>query len=183
MFALRKDVKFHNGKEMTPADVVASLERYRKVGASATLLGAIDSIAASGPNEVTVKLKSVQSTFLGQPVEPARADRDHAGREKRQSEAARRAPSAPGPFKFVEYKPDSHVKIEKFADYKPNPAYKERDGFAGSEGRLSSTRVTFRFMPEAGARNAALESGAGASQRNDRRPDRETPEGNAKRFR
>src|SRR5262245_48182872 len=43
VFALRKDVKFHNGKAMTSEDVAASLERYRKGGASATLLAAIDS--------------------------------------------------------------------------------------------------------------------------------------------
>ena len=46
-FTLRQGVKFHNGKPMTPADVVASLERYRKAGASASLIGAIDSVAAT----------------------------------------------------------------------------------------------------------------------------------------
>ena len=49
VFKLRTGVKFHNGKEMGPADVVASLERYRKGGASASLIGAIDSVSASGP--------------------------------------------------------------------------------------------------------------------------------------
>jgi peptide/nickel transport system substrate-binding protein len=54
VFAIRKGVKFHNGKELDAEDVVASLERYRKLGASATLLGAIDQVKASGPHEVTV---------------------------------------------------------------------------------------------------------------------------------
>ena len=57
-------MKFHNGKELDADDVVASLERYRKVGASAALLAAIDTVKASGPHEVTVTLKTVQSTFL-----------------------------------------------------------------------------------------------------------------------
>ena len=38
VFPIRKGVKFHNGKELDAKDVVASLERYRKVGASAPLL-------------------------------------------------------------------------------------------------------------------------------------------------
>src|SRR4030095_14170187 len=56
VFTLRRGVKFHNGKEMSAADVVASLERYRKVGASASLIGAIDTIAATSANQVTIKL-------------------------------------------------------------------------------------------------------------------------------
>jgi peptide/nickel transport system substrate-binding protein len=64
VFPIRKGVKFHNGKELNAEDVVASLERYRKLGASATLLGAIDQVKATGPHEVTVTLKEIQSTFL-----------------------------------------------------------------------------------------------------------------------
>ncbi|MBN9060911.1 MAG: ABC transporter substrate-binding protein [Rhizobiales bacterium 65-9] len=157
VFALRKDVKFHNGKMMGSADVAASLERFRKGGASAALLAAIDSITASGPNEVTVKLKSVQSTFLGNLSSP-RSPIAIIPAEEAAKPIGQASPIGTGPFKFVEYKPDSHVKIEKFADYKPNPAYKERDGFAGAK-IVYLNSVTFRFIPEAGARNAALESG------------------------
>lgn len=157
VFSLRKDVKFHNGKAMGAEDVAASLERFRKGGASANLLAAIDSISASGPNEVTVKLKSVQSTFLGNLSSP-RSPIAIMPAEEAAKPMGQAAPIGTGPFKFVEYKPDSHVKIEKFADYKPNPAYKERDGFAGAKIAYLNS-VTFRFIPEAGARNAALESG------------------------
>src|SRR5436853_2055163 len=55
VFPLRRDVKFHNGKIMDAADVVASIERYRRVGASAILLSAIDTVTASGPQEVTIR--------------------------------------------------------------------------------------------------------------------------------
>ena len=157
VFTLRKGVKFHNGKEMGPADVVASLERYRKAGASASLIAAIDSVAATGPNQVTIKLKSVQSTFLGNLSSP-RAPIAIMPVEEAAKEMGKASPIGTGPYKFVEYKPDSHVKVARFDDYKPNPAYKERDGFAGAKIAYLDT-VTFRFMPEAGARDAALETG------------------------
>ena len=94
VFTLRRGVKFHNGREMASADVVASLERYRKVGASASLIGAIDTIAATGPNQVTIKLKSVQSTFLSNLSSP-RAPIAIMPVEEAARKAARHPPSAP----------------------------------------------------------------------------------------
>ncbi|MBL8588411.1 MAG: ABC transporter substrate-binding protein [Methylobacteriaceae bacterium] len=157
VFTLRQGVKFHNGKALTSEDVVASLERFRKVGASATLLAAVDTIAADGPGKVVVKLKSVQSTFLGNLSSP-RSPIAIMPAEEAAKPGGQARPIGTGPFKFVDYKPDSHVKLEKFADYVPNPAYKERDGFAGAK-IVHVNSVTFRFVPEAGARTAALESG------------------------
>ena len=157
VFTLRQGVKFHNGKTMGPADVVASLERYRKAGASASLIGAIDSVAATGANQVTVKLKTVQSTFLGNLSSP-RAPIAIMPAEEAAKEMGKADSIGTGPYKFVEYKPDSHVKVARFDDYRPNPAYRERDGFAGNKVAYIDT-VTFRFMPEAGARDAALEAG------------------------
>src|SRR5262245_18023917 len=63
-FPIRKGVKFHNGKELDAKDVAASIDRYRKVGASPALVSAIDKVEASGPGEVTIKLKQPESTFL-----------------------------------------------------------------------------------------------------------------------
>ncbi len=157
VFTLRRGVKFHNGKDMGSADVVASLERYRKAGASASLMGAIDSVAATGANQVTVKLKTVQSTFLGNLSSP-RAPIAVMPAEEAAKEMGKASPIGTGPFRFVEYKPDSHVKIARFDDYKPNPAYTARDGFAGAKIAYLDS-VTFRFMPESGARDAALATG------------------------
>jgi peptide/nickel transport system substrate-binding protein len=157
-FKLRQGVKFHNGKEMTSADVVASVERYRKIGVSPALVAAIDTVSAVSPYEVAIKLKVKQSVFLDNISSPRAPIAIYPAEE-----AAKGANEiqyiGTGPFKFVEYKPDSHVTLEKFADYVPNPAYQKRDGLAGKKEVLID-RVTFRFIPEAGARTAALESGA-----------------------
>ena len=113
VFTLRSGVRFHNGKEMSSADVVASLERYRKAGASASLIASIESVAASGPRQVTIKLKSVQSTFLGNLSSP-RAPIAIMPAEEAAKEMGKASPIGTGPFRFVEYKPDSHVKLGRF---------------------------------------------------------------------
>ena len=157
VFPIRKGVKFHNGKDLDANDVVASLERYRKVGASASLLAAIDTVKASGPSEVTITLKDVQSTFLDNLSSPRAPIAIYPAEEA--AKAANQIDYiGTGPFRFVEYKPDSHVKLARFDGYVPNPQGTGRDGFAGKKEVLIDT-VTFRFMPEAGARNAALEAG------------------------
>jgi peptide/nickel transport system substrate-binding protein len=157
VFPIRKGVKFHNGKELDANDVVASLERYRKLGASAQLLAAIDSVKASGPSEVTITLKQVQSVFLDNLSSP-RAPIAIYPAEEAAKPAGQINFVGTGPFKFVEYKPDSHVKLARFDGYSQNPKGTGRDGFAGKKEVFVDT-VTFRFMPEAGARNAAFEAG------------------------
>lgn len=61
VFKLRKDVVFHNGKGMTPADVVYSINHHRgegsKSGAAGYLTGIAD-VKATGPNEVTVTMSA-----------------------------------------------------------------------------------------------------------------------------
>lgn len=157
VFPLRHGVKFHNGKELDSGDVVASIERYRKIGASASLLAAIDTVKATGPYEVTITLKSVQSTFLENLSSPRAPIAIYPA-----AEAAKPANQieyiGTGPFRFVEYKPDSYVKLARFDGYVPNPKATGRDGFAGKKEVFLDT-VTFRFMPEEGARDAALQAG------------------------
>jgi peptide/nickel transport system substrate-binding protein len=157
VFPLRRDVRFHNGTTMTANDVVASIERYRKIGASANLLAAIDSVAASGPHEVTIRLKQVQSTFLDNLSSPRAPIAIYPAAEAAKP-ANQIAFIGTGPFRFVEYLPDRHARIARFDGYVPNPRYAGRDGFAGKK-EVFIDGVTFRFMPEQGARTAALEAG------------------------
>ena len=71
---------------------------------------------------------------------------------RRPRKPARSNSSAPGPYKFVEYRPDSHVKLTRYDGYAANKNGKqERDGFAGKKEAFIDS-VTFRFMPESGAR-------------------------------
>jgi len=157
VFPIRQDVTFHNGKKLDAQDVVASVERYRKLGASATLLNAVDTVRATGPHEVTITLKQVQSTFLDNLSSPRAPIAIYPAQE-----AAKGANQVnyigTGPYRFVDYNPDSHCTIARYDGYSPNPAATGRDGFGGRK-EVFLDRVVWRFMPEAGSRNAAFEAG------------------------
>jgi len=59
VFKLRKGVTFHDGKPLAPADVVFSLMRHKNpaIGSKAKVLAdQIEDVAATGPNEVTIRL-------------------------------------------------------------------------------------------------------------------------------
>jgi peptide/nickel transport system substrate-binding protein len=61
VFKLRKGVTFHDGKPLTPADVVFSMMRHKNpaTGSKAKVLAdQIEEVTASGPNEVTFRLAS-----------------------------------------------------------------------------------------------------------------------------
>ena len=45
-----------------------------------------------------------------------------------------------GPFRFVEYKPDSHVKIARFDGYVPNPQGDRPGWLRGQEGGVHRHR-------------------------------------------
>ena len=58
---LRKDVRFHDGKALTPADVVYSLMRHKNPATASKVKAVADEIVevkATGPNEVQIKLNS-----------------------------------------------------------------------------------------------------------------------------
>ncbi len=156
-FALREGVLFHNGKEMTSEDVVASLERYREHGATQSMLEPVESIEATGPYEVVLTMKEKTPTFLeafSSPRAPAVII---------PAEEAAKGPDeiefiGTGPYEFVEYVPDSHVELKRFEDFVPNEAFDEADGFGGKKTAYFDT-VTFRVIPEPGAAVAALETG------------------------
>jgi peptide/nickel transport system substrate-binding protein len=154
---LRKGVKFHNGKEMTAKDVKASLERYRKHGATAGLLNPVTSIDIAGPHEIVLKFAKATPTFLEAFASP-RAPAVIIPEEETGKDPGKIEFIGTGPYKFVEYVPDSHVKLAKFADYAQDTRFKGPDGFGGKKTAYFNT-ITFRIMPETGARTAALEAG------------------------
>ncbi len=154
---LREGVKFHNGDTMDAEDVKASMERYDQYGATGNMLDLMESIEVTGPLEVTIKLKEKSPTFLRTISSP------RAPAVIIPAEEAAKGPDeieiiGTGPYKFVEYVPDSHVTLERFDDYSQDTRYDGPRGFGGKKTPYFD-KVTFRIMPELGAEVAALETG------------------------
>jgi peptide/nickel transport system substrate-binding protein len=156
VFKLRTGVKFHNGDEMTSADVKASLDRYLRVGATPNL-EPVEKVEATGDHEVTLTMKRVTPTFLESFSNP-RSPAVIIPEEDANAEPGKTSLVGTGPYKITEYVPDSHVTLEKFADYSQDTRYDGPDGFGGKKTAYFD-KVTFRIMPEPGAQVAALEAG------------------------
>ncbi|MCP4386263.1 MAG: peptide ABC transporter substrate-binding protein, partial [Hyphomicrobiales bacterium] len=80
---LRKGITFHNGKPVTPADVIASLNFHRGEGstsAAGPLVAEVKDIKADGANTVVISLEGGNADFpftlsdYHMPVMPAKGD-------------------------------------------------------------------------------------------------------------
>lgn len=157
VFKLRKGISFHNGKQMTSADVKASFERYKRMGLAKVTLAPIIAMETPDPSTFVLKLTSPQPVFLDElsafVVPIAIIPAEQVDREGGKLEMI-----GTGPMQFVEWIPDSHIRLKRFADYKPDERFKGNNGFGGNK-KIWFETVDFRFVKEPGARTAGIESG------------------------
>jgi peptide/nickel transport system substrate-binding protein len=156
-FELRKGVRFHNGKELTSADVKASLERFGRISPEKQTMASVASIETPDPAVVVIKLKQLDTAFLDRLASPA-SPTTIIPAEEAQKEVNKTSHISTGPYQFVEWIPDSHVKLRRFDGYVANTAASGRDGLGGRKIAYFDT-ITIRIVKEASARVAALESG------------------------
>jgi peptide/nickel transport system substrate-binding protein len=149
-FALRKGVKFHNGEPFTAASVKATFDYMldpatKSHYATAAYWKPVKDVQIV--NDYTVRLVTEKpypsvldhASLTDLLILPAKALKE-LGPQKLAEH-----PIGTGPFKFVEWKRDERLVLERNPDYWQGPA--------------DVSRVTFRFIPEFSARMAALLSG------------------------
>jgi len=150
-FKLRPGVKWHDGKPFTSADVAFSAmkvwkelhPRGRTIYANLTDVETPDPLTAvfklSKPSPVLLSaLHAYESQILPKHI--------YEGTDIANN-PANNAPIGTGPFKFKEWRRGQYVIVEKNPDY-------------WDAGKPYLDRVIFRTVTDAGARSAALESGA-----------------------
>jgi peptide/nickel transport system substrate-binding protein len=142
-FTLRQDVKWHDGKPFTAKDVKCTWDLLQGKAAEKLRVNPrkgwysnLNEVTVAGDYEATFRLKRPQPALLAllasgwSPVYPCHVP----AREMRQR------PIGTGPFKFVEFKPNEHIKVVKNPDYwKPGRPY--LDGIDWIIIRDQGTRV------------------------------------------
>lgn len=157
-FKLQEGVKFHDGSDFNADSVVSNFARWSAGDAEmfpyySSMFGGFDgeeeavieSVTAEDENTVVFKLKRPQAPFLknlamsmfaiSSPEAFAEGDDEYE-----------RNPVGTGPFKFVEWKPNDSITIEKNEEY-------------WQEGLPKLDKVVFRSIPDNAARLNALTSG------------------------
>jgi peptide/nickel transport system substrate-binding protein len=158
-FKLRQGVKFHNGKELTSADVVASLVRWskRSIYGKALFAQVVD-FKATDAYAVEMKLKEKSAIVLVSLAVPnnfgaiyPKEIADKFPPDQRITEWV-----GTGPFKLVEWKPDQYIRMARFDDYKPRA--EKQSGYGGAKIAYVD-ELRWIPVPDAASRAAQMESG------------------------
>jgi peptide/nickel transport system substrate-binding protein len=149
-FKLRKGVKFHNGEPFTAASVKATIDyaldpATKSHYAANAYWGLVKEVQVVDDHTVRFITKQPwpnlidSASLTNSLIMPAKALKDLGPAKLAEK------PIGTGPFKFVEWRRDERLVLERNPDYWQGPA--------------DVSRVTFRFIPEFSARMAALLSG------------------------
>jgi peptide/nickel transport system substrate-binding protein len=158
---LRKGVRFHNGKEMTAADVVASLRRWGSLSsAGKATFKAVESVEARDAATVEIRLREPSAILLSGLAQIGSAAVIYP---KEVVDAAGTAPLkefvGTGPFRFVEHRPDVHIKLARFDGYAGRP--EPPSGLAGQRAAHVDA-LYFLPVPDYATRQAGLQTFSGA---------------------
>jgi peptide/nickel transport system substrate-binding protein len=148
-FALREGVKWHDGKPFSSADVKCTWDmvsglapgKIRKSPRQAWFTN-LKEITVNGPHEVSFHLKRPQPSFVSllaagwSPVYPCHVS----------SAAMRTKPVGTGPFRFVEYRLNESMRVERNPDY-------------WKKGLPYLDAIEFRIVPNRGTRMLGLVAG------------------------
>jgi len=156
---LRQGIKFHDGSDFDADDVVATMERNKTTVMYNKNLDKIISVEKVNDYEVKFTLSEPIALLpmLAFPQRitmiPSEIAEANMGTELKGDNII-----GTGPYKLVEWIPDSHVKLERFDDYLIDERYEGNNGIGGK--RVATFEILY-FLPvtEAESRIAGLETG------------------------
>ena len=158
-FKLRRGVKFHNGKELTSEDVVASLKRWGQQANTGKVL--FKQVAdLKGVDPYTVELRLTERSPI---VVLALAIPNNFAAIYPKEIAEKFPPQqkitefvGTGPFRVAEWKPDQHLRMVRFDDYRPRA--ERANGYGGAKV-AHVDEVRWIPVPEVATRAAQVETG------------------------
>jgi peptide/nickel transport system substrate-binding protein len=152
---LKKGVKFHDGSELTSADVVFTLKSIMDpgyTGPRAADLADVADVKAADPYTVVVTLKEPSAPILenlNYGILEAKQFQGVAVKDMDKAEANFK-PIGAGPYKFVDFKRGQYVVLERNADWFMSQQY---------GGAPFIQKITYKVIPEDATAEAALENG------------------------
>jgi peptide/nickel transport system substrate-binding protein len=156
-FKLRQGVKFHNGKEMTAEDVVASMNRWLVTSSRAKSLLSGANYEEVDPYTVKLTLQQPSSDVL---ILMATRANFPAIMPKEVIEAAGAEGVTEyigtGPYKFNEWKQDQYIHLVRYEDYQPVDS--APSGFAGRKD-APTENIYFHFVTDHSTRIAGAKTG------------------------
>lgn len=157
VFHLRQGIKFHNGKEMTAEDVIASLERWQSLSSQAqtyhgnTTFEAEDdyTVVAHVPDPTTMDMYIFADMTQFAAIMPKEIVEGQGPEPVSEYIGT-------GPYKFSEFRQDQYVHLVKYEDFqsRTEPA----NALAG-EKLAHMDEIYFHFVTDAATRVAGLQSG------------------------
>lgn len=154
-FALRNDVKFHDGSRFDAAAVKANFDRISDPKLALYSFGEIgtyDGADVLDDYKVRIRLKSAFTPFLRN-LSSTKLCMISAAAAAKNQELFGQNPVGTGPFRFAGMTQGTEIRLEKNPDYQWGPS------IAGHTGPPLLEKLTFKNVPEQSTRMAALQSG------------------------
>jgi peptide/nickel transport system substrate-binding protein len=154
-FALRKNVKFHDGTSLDADAVIVNIDRMLnesspfyfkgKMVNAISRYGQVAAYRAVDPGTVEIKLKNKYAPFLGAIAHPNAGIVSPTALKKYGEDIAKNLVGT-GPFKFSEWRPNETIAFER------NPEW--------WGGKANLDKVVFRNIPEPSVQTAQLQAGS-----------------------
>ena len=164
---IRDGVKFHDGTDLTAADVQWSIEhnygpQAYTYAASSTAVGfakKMEKVVQTGPNQVSMTFKEIETGFPGYmsaagPTWPMMLPKRATLRNEEEEAAYDKNPIGAGIMARGRFVPSEVMEFERFDDYYFQPA----NGF-DEDRRVNFATLDLRLVPEEATRVAAIRAG------------------------
>ena len=146
VYRLRKGVKFWDGRPLTTADVVYSLEQASKKGSQiSSLFTSVKTIQATGPNTVTVRLSEPDPFFRYTAAITYVVQKRFWSAHLDDLGTPGVLTMCTGPFRYTRFVPDDRIEAKAF------------DGYWG--GRPKTRNISVRIIVSDATRQLAMRSG------------------------